>query len=97
MTAISDPILFQWVIIKGNVNILPGTNAPTQNACIQSFLNKMNPLVFPPYTVEGNLVGRVPPQQAWEELADKQDITAARLQVVKTFYVEDADEIVKSE
>jgi len=81
MSAISEPLRFMWVILQGKDNILPGTNAKTEVECIQAFLNRMNPIAFPPIAVNGALIGKAPPQEVWESLQQTQELKAIRVQV----------------
>lgn len=91
MSAITEPLKFMWVILQGKDNILPGTNASTQLECIQAFLNKMNPIAFPPTPVNGALIGKAPAQEAWEQLQVSHEVKAIRVQVGMNVPVEDVN------
>ena len=75
MTNSFDNIIYV-VCDKDKKTPLAGTNGSSRNLVIQAFLHRINPR-FPPFCVEGNLVGPNA-KETWESIASQKNLEVFR-------------------
>lgn len=84
----------EWIIYlvrdKVTRKPYPYTNAPSKSAAIQHFLHKLNPVRFPPFSTDGNIVGPGA-REFWEQVAEEKQLEVMRYVARCDFSVEEAE------